>query len=954
MKTPLLFRRLAFLLPLLLMSMMAQATHFRYGSLTYQTGGVSNRVVQFKLSVAYRENFFGTPPTVGQVVTGVGYLDFGDGTDQLFDVTVTAVGPNYFYGEVNTTHTYATSGNFTAVYTGGDRISTLKNNPDALWYISTLVVAGNANDSPVSSLPPIVNLPNGQAAASYIVPAGDPNGNALTYSVATAADLGGIAFTNAPGLAVNATTGVVTFNTVGKAVGDFYNAVIKISDGTTSILVDHLIQIAPAGTVTARPPVFVYPPTPTNGQLYSVTAGQQVAFTVQASDPDAGDVVSLQALGLPAGSTMSPSLPVSGNPVQSAFSWTPTAASIGTTVINFVAQDLLGAQSNTSVTIQVASACNPTANTPVANPDQLSALCGPLVITPAQLLANDTNPQAGALQIASVGQPSSGTLVLNPDNTYTYTPASNFSGTATFTYTVQLAGPVLASPSNGHYYEFVSAPGICWTAAQTAAAARTYNGLSGYLATITTAAETNFVKGRMTGNYWFGAADNVTEGSWMWKSGPEAGTTFYAAGATLPGQYSNWSLNEPNDFKNIYRPVGEDYAHFYGESGLWNDLDECGTSGGIGGYLVEYGGLEACTPVLYATGTVTINVAPAPPTLKANNDQFAATSGQPLTITTAQLTSNDTDPQNRSLVIASTGMPTDGSLVNNNGTYTYTPNSYFSGTATFTYVLQLAGPVLASPATGHYYEFVAAPGICWTAAQAAASARTYNGMTGYLATVTSAAETDFLKGRSSNSYWFGAADNLTEGEWRWKSGPEAGQQFWQGAANGTALRYSNWSPGEPDDFKNQFRPAGEDYGQFYGASGFWNDLSDCDQVAGYIVEYGGLEACTPVLYSTGTVSVNVTKPAGASRAANTTTLESFPNPSNGQFRVQVVAGADGPAQMDLIDLSGRRVGNLFNGELKAGEKRDVLVNVPELPTGIYTIRLQGSQGVKHLRVSIQK
>jgi hypothetical protein len=370
MKTSLLFQRMVLLMSLLCISMLAQATHFRYGSLTYQTSGATNRTVQFKLSVAYREDYFGAPPKVGQVVQDVGYLEFGDGTDVLFDVTVTAVGDDYFYGEYTTSHTYATAGNFKAVYTGSARISTLQNNPDGEWYISTLVNAGSANDSPVSTLPPIVNLAAGQAAATYTVPAGDPNGNALTYSVATAADLGGIAFTNAPGLAVNPTTGVVTFSTVGKTVGQFYNAVIKISDGLTSIVVDHLIQIVGQ---TSTAPSFVYPPTPPNGQVFTVNTGQLVTFSVRATDSDAGDIVTLQALGLPTGATMSPALPTSGNPVQSTFAWTPTAANIGTTIINFIAQDKQGTQRSTSVTIQVVNGCNLQLTTAVTN-----AGCGTL------------------------------------------------------------------------------------------------------------------------------------------------------------------------------------------------------------------------------------------------------------------------------------------------------------------------------------------------------------------------------------------------------------------------------------------------------------------------------------------------------------------------------------------------------------------------------------------------
>ncbi|WP_460557791.1 cadherin-like domain-containing protein, partial [Hymenobacter daeguensis] len=474
-------------------------------------------------------------------------------------------------------------------------------------------------------------------------------------------------------------------------------------------------------------------------------------------------------------------------------------------------------------------------------------------------LANDTSPNGTPLAIGSVGGGGNGTVVDNGNGSYTFTPFPGYTGPASFTYLLQAAGPIFPAPATGHYYEFVSANGICWDAARTAAAARTYAGMQGYLATLNTAADVNAIKGRagFGGQYWFGAADDVTEGSFTWKTGPEAGQ---------PLTYANWSPGEPDDYKNIWRPQGEDYAMVYGQSGQWNDLDLCGTASQVAGYVVEYGGLEACTPVLYATGTVNINVTNtgngASP-IVAGPNAFSTTPGTPVTVTAAQLLANDTDAQGRPLAVSSVSGGTGGTVVDNgNGTYTFTPNIGYTGPATFTYLAQLAGPVFPSAVTGHYYEFVPTANLTWTQARAAAAARTYNGLSGYLATITSATETNLLKGRNPDNVWFGAADDVVEGQWMWKTGPEAGTTFYVG--NGTtggatvAGQYSNWSSGEPNDFKNQFRPIGEDYAHMYGNSGLWNDLSDNaggSATSGYFVEYGGLEACTPTLFATGTVTV---------------------------------------------------------------------------------------------------
>lgn len=90
----------------------------------------------------------------------------------------------------------------------------------------------------------------------------------------------------------------------------------------------------------------------------------------------------------------------------------------------------------------------------------------------------------------------------------------------------------------------------------------------------------------------------------------------------------------------------------------------------------------------------------------------------------------------------------------------------------------------------HYYEYVAG-NYSWTAAKTAAEGRTFQGMTGYLATITSQAENDFIKQKLGADAWIGATDDytyinaatgtttfanqsLSEGKWYWVTGPEKG------------------------------------------------------------------------------------------------------------------------------------------------------------------------------------
>ncbi|MBW4624431.1 MAG: VCBS repeat-containing protein [Brasilonema octagenarum HA4186-MV1] len=175
-------------------------------------------------------------------------------------------------------------------------------------------------------------------------------------------------------------------------------------------------------------------------------------------------------------------------------------------------------------------------------------------------------------------------------------------------------GTTLGSADNNHFYEFVSAPKITWTEAQSVAASREYLGLKGYLATITSDKEQNFIQGKLQGNGWTGGSDGAVEGDWRWVTGPETGTAFWIGDATgnpVNGQYSNWAPGEPN---NLFG--SEKYAHLIGNSaigqtliGKWNDLSDNVETGEYipQGYIVEYGGLPG-DPTVQLTGSVTVNV----------------------------------------------------------------------------------------------------------------------------------------------------------------------------------------------------------------------------------------------------------------------------------------------------------------------------------------------------------
>jgi VCBS repeat-containing protein len=145
------------------------------------------------------------------------------------------------------------------------------------------------------------------------------------------------------------------------------------------------------------------------------------------------------------------------------------------------------------------------------------------------------------------------------------------------------------------------------------------------------------------------------------------------------------------------------------------------------------------------------------------------------------------------------------------------------------------GEALAFSGNGHYYEFVSDAGIEWADAKAAAEARTFLGMQGYLVTVTSAEENAFVASKLAGEGWMGASDATTEGAWYWVTGPEAGTKFWQGTSTGTVVgdQYNNWASGEPNDSGSN-----EDHAHFL-SGGTWNDYRyNNSNIDGYVVEYG--------------------------------------------------------------------------------------------------------------------
>ncbi len=483
----------------------------------------------------------------------------------------------------------------------------------------------------------------------------------------------------------------------------------------------------------------------------------------------------------------------------------------------------------------------------------------------------------------------------------TVTFATSSASAAQRTVTFNL-GTAISFSGNNHFYEFITGT-FTWTAAKADAASKTFYSMQGYLATISSQAENDFIQEKMSSNGWIGASDEYTqinaatgastyanqgasEGKWYWVTGPagEIGTQF-SNGNTTPssvsGRYMNWNSSEPNNSSST-----EHYGQFYasGSTGKWNDLPNTSTLG----YVVEYGGM-AGDPVVNLT--------------VSRNIQMIATSLQTSVALNNYVLHAAAVLVDQDILVYSTGSLTDAKVTittnfKSGDELTYTgalPGGVSASFNASTGVLSFTGTATAAQwqslfrtvkfnstsniignrdisfsvgnqvagSNGHFYEYVSTTGS-WTTAKTSAASRTYLGLNGYLATITSQEENDFIKLKLSADAWVGASDDVThinaatgattyasqaaaEGKWYWVTGPvgEIGTQFSNGNVTPTSVssRFMNWNTSEPNNSGSN-----EHYGQLLSSGlnlGKWNDLPNSNNL-GYVVEYGGL-AIDPLL-----------------------------------------------------------------------------------------------------------
>jgi Ca2+-binding RTX toxin-like protein len=495
-----------------------------------------------------------------------------------------------------------------------------------------------------------------------------------------------------------------------------------------------------------------------------------------------------------------------------------------------------------------------------------------------------------------------------------------------------------------------------WTQAQAQAVS-----LGGNLVTVNNEAENQFLVDTFgEEQLWIGLTDQVVEEQFKWING-EAVT------------YTNWGPDQPNDVGGV-----EDYAQInFGGVGKWNDLPndpslfpfaaEAGVPNSLRGIIEIYSN----DTIIGSTGNDTINGGVGTDTANYSAIGQAITLKPTGTITkgtagTDQLIGIET-------IIGATGLANviDASTATNFGadakiyinlatqsvevsTGIETPPSISLSVVNFvnaigtnnndTIIGDVANNTLSggngddtlnggsgndnlNGGTGNdeifgdldspFFSFNGKTYLLsdegsWTEAQAQAVS-----LGGNLVTVNDATENQFLVNTfGTERLWIGLTDEAVEGQFKW--------------VNGEAVTYTNWNPGQPDDFLSF-----QDYGYInFSSPGKWDDGSN-DAILRGIIEIATSSNDT-IIGSTGddtinggfgTDTVNYTGIGEAVTLLATGILDKGTSGIDKLISIETIIGEAG--QANIIDSSTAEGTTKVNVNLTTGS---LVVNADGIPT----------------------
>ncbi len=525
-------------------------------------------------------------------------------------------------GPTNGTVTLNTNGSFTytpnAGYSGTDTFTYSISDGNGGSDTATVTITIPANSPPDAVNDAFGTLYETSFSDTVATNDSDPNGDTLTYTLGTGPTNGTVTLN---------TNGTFTYTpNTGYSGQDSFTYSISDGNGGTDTAT---ATITVTGTVN-NPPDAV-------NDAFNATYNAAFSSTVATNDTDPdGDTLTYTLGTGPTDGTVT--LNTNGS-----FTYTPTTGYSGTDSFTYSISDGNGGTDTATVTLTVPGPAN-------SPPDAVNDAFGTLYETAFSdtVATNDSDPNGDTLTYTLGTGPTNGTISLNTNGTFTYTPNTGYSGQDSFTYSI--------SDGNG--------------------------GTDTATATITVTGTVNNPPDAV--NDAFNATYNAAFSSTVATNDtdPDGDTLTYTLG-TGPTD-GTVTLNTNGSF--TYTPTT-------GYSGT--DSFTYSISDGNGGT---------------DTATVTLTV-PGPTNNPPNavNDSFGTAYN---TSVSGDVCTNDTDADNDLLSHTLTTGPTNGTVtLNTDGTFTYTPNTGYSGTDTFTYTsndgnggtdtatvtITVAGPVNSPP-----------------------------------------------------------------------------------------------------------------------------------------------------------------------------------------------------------------------------------------------------------------
>jgi CshA-type fibril repeat protein len=416
-----------------------------------------------------------------------------------------------------------------------------------------------------------------------------------------------------------------------------------------------------------------------------------------------GDTLSFSATGLPPGLSIDAAGNITGTIAANASQGVPG----GVYSVTVTASDGNG------------GSVSSTFNWTVTNPPPVAVNDGPIAATEdtpvtIAVLANDSDPDGDPLTVTAATSPN-GTVAINPDGSLTFTPALNFNGpttisytisdgqggTATATVTVNVAavndapvstplapransdGATVSVPVASHFSDVDNAS-LAFSA-------------SGLPAGLSIDPATGVISGTIDRN-----ASQPGGGNYS------VTVTATDAGGLTTSQTFTWTVTNPPPIAvNDVASTPEDFP--VNINVLANDSDPDGdiltvtaASAANGTVTILPNGTIDYTPgpnfngtdtITYAisdgnggtaTATVTVTVGPVNDPPVATDDAVSTNEDTPVTI---PVLANDTDIDGNPLSVTAATSPDGTVAINPDGTITFTPNPNFNGVATITYTV---------------------------------------------------------------------------------------------------------------------------------------------------------------------------------------------------------------------------------------------------------------------------